>query len=115
MRLSWLRPAGTGSAGSASATAQRAGDVPATAGASGSPETSGSPDPPDGDGTQNAKDAKDAKGSADLEVTVVPGIGRYHLPGCILIRFLGAEDLNVMTKSAAAAAGCVPCKACRPE
>jgi len=48
-------------------------------------------------------------------VTVVPGIGRYHLPGCILIRFLGGEDLQVMTRQAAEASGCVPCKACRPE
>jgi hypothetical protein len=49
------------------------------------------------------------------EVTVVPGITRYHRAGCILIRFLGAEDLETMTKQAAEEAGCVPCKACRPE
>jgi hypothetical protein len=51
----------------------------------------------------------------DREVTVVPGIARYHVPGCILIRFLGADDLEVMTRQAAEDAGCVPCKACRPE
>jgi hypothetical protein len=52
---------------------------------------------------------------AASQVTVVPGIGRYHLADCILIRFLGADDLEVMTRQAAEAAGCVPCKACRPE
>ena len=45
----------------------------------------------------------------------MPGITRYHRAGCILIRFLGAEDLETMTKQAAEEAGCVPCKACRPE
>ena len=49
------------------------------------------------------------------EVTVVPGITRYHRAGCILIRFLSGEDLETMTKQAAEEAGCVPCKACRPE
>jgi hypothetical protein len=34
---------------------------------------------------------------------------------CILIRFLGPEDLESMTMQAAEDAGCVPCKACRPE
>jgi hypothetical protein len=48
-------------------------------------------------------------------VSVVPGITRYHLPACILIRFLGPEDLEVMTREAAEASGCVPCKACRPD
>jgi hypothetical protein len=46
---------------------------------------------------------------------VVPGIGRYHLADCILIRFLGPADLEVTTRDEAEAAGCVPCKACRPE
>jgi hypothetical protein len=46
---------------------------------------------------------------------VVPGITRYHRAGCILIRFLSGEDLETMTKQAAEEAGCVPCKACRPE
>jgi hypothetical protein len=51
----------------------------------------------------------------DLQVSVVPGIARYHLADCILIRFLGNEDLEVMTRQAAEDAHCVPCKACRPE
>jgi hypothetical protein len=47
-------------------------------------------------------------------VSVVPGIARYHVPDCILIRFLGEEDLETMSLPAAEAAGCVPCKACKP-
>jgi len=46
---------------------------------------------------------------------VVPGIARYHRSDCLLIRFLSADDLDVMTKEAAVADGCVPCKACRPD
>jgi hypothetical protein len=34
---------------------------------------------------------------------------------CILIRFLGEEDLETMSVQAAEEAGCVPCRACRPE
>jgi hypothetical protein len=48
-------------------------------------------------------------------VTVVPGIARYHRSGCTLIRFLGADDLEIMTREAAEAANCVPCRACRPD
>jgi hypothetical protein len=49
------------------------------------------------------------------EVTVVPGITRYHRGQCILIRFLGPEDLETMTLQAAEAASYTSCKACRPE
>jgi hypothetical protein len=57
------------------------------------------------------------KGRRDpsTEVIIVPGIARYHRNQCILIRFLGPEDLESMTMQAAEEAGCVPCKACRPE
>jgi hypothetical protein len=48
-------------------------------------------------------------------VRVVPGIARYHGSDCILIRFLAAEDLEIMSTAAAAASGCVPCKACHPD
>jgi hypothetical protein len=54
-------------------------------------------------------------GAPAAEVTIVPGIARYHRSECILIRFLGPEDLETMTRQAAEDAGCVPCKACRPE
>jgi hypothetical protein len=46
---------------------------------------------------------------------VVPGIARYHTADCILIRFLGNDDLETMTLQEAEKTGCVPCRACRPE
>jgi hypothetical protein len=46
---------------------------------------------------------------------VVPGIARYHKSGCILIRFLGEEDLQTMSRAAAEESGCVACRACRPD
>lgn len=49
------------------------------------------------------------------QVSVVPGITRYHKNDCLLIRFLSADDLEVMTRREAADAGCVPCKACKPD
>jgi hypothetical protein len=49
------------------------------------------------------------------EVTVVPGVPRYHNPHCLLIRFMGEGDLEKMTVSAARAAGCSPCRACLPD
>jgi hypothetical protein len=49
------------------------------------------------------------------EVTVVPGVPRYHDAGCILIRFMGEGDLEKKTLGAAAEAGCTPCRACLPD
>lgn len=48
-------------------------------------------------------------------VIVVQGVPRYHKNGCILIRFLGQSDLEQVTREAAEAAGCVPCRACQPD
>jgi hypothetical protein len=48
-------------------------------------------------------------------VIVVQGVPRYHKSGCILIRFLGQSDLEQLTREAAEAAGCVPCRACQPD
>jgi hypothetical protein len=45
---------------------------------------------------------------------VVPGIARYHKAGCILIRFLGEDDLEQMSRRDAEAADNVACRACRP-
>jgi hypothetical protein len=56
-----------------------------------------------------------AKTAAAEEVSVVPGIARYHKSGCILIRFLGEEDLQTMSRTAAEDSGFVPCRACRPD
>ncbi|MDX6395031.1 MAG: hypothetical protein QOJ73_6094 [Streptosporangiaceae bacterium] len=49
------------------------------------------------------------------DVTIVPGVARYHRSECILIRFLGPDDLEIMTRQAAEAGGCVPCRACVPD
>jgi hypothetical protein len=46
---------------------------------------------------------------------VVPGIARYHRSQCILIRFLGADDLETMTRKAAEDADFAPCRACQPD
>jgi hypothetical protein len=48
-------------------------------------------------------------------VIVVSGVPRYHRPGCILIRFLGQDDVESTTREAAEASGCVPCRACQPD
>ena len=49
------------------------------------------------------------------EVTVVPGVPRYHTPECLLIRFMGDGDLEKMTLGAARDSGCSPCRACLPD
>jgi hypothetical protein len=56
----------------------------------------------------------DAPG-ADSEVTVVPGVPRYHRAECILIRFMGEDDLDKTTLKSAIESGCTPCRACQPE
>jgi hypothetical protein len=59
----------------------------------------------------------DADGATppDDEVTIVPGVARYHRRGCILIRFLSDGDLETMTRREAEATELVPCKACQPD
>jgi hypothetical protein len=49
------------------------------------------------------------------QVILVPGVPRYHIDDCILIRFLSADDVESVTREAARAAGCVPCRACEPD
>jgi cytoskeletal protein RodZ len=56
-----------------------------------------------------------AEPDSDLEVTVVPGVPRFHNARCILIRFMGEGDLEKMTLAAAKEAGCTPCRACLPD
>jgi hypothetical protein len=65
-----------------------------------------------------AAGAGQAESSADAEaqqVSVVPGITRYHRGDCLLIRFLSPDDLEIMSRQAAIESGCVPCKACKPD
>ena len=72
----------------------------------------------DGPPAVAAADAEPAEAPAvDLtrEVTTVPGVPRYHDAHCILIRFMGEDDLEKMTLAAATEAGCTPCRACLPE
>ena len=73
-------------------------------------------EPEEKPGKPGAED-KDGSGATpmDGEVTVVPGVSRYHRRGCILIRFLSDGDLEIMTRGRAEAAGSVPCKACQPD
>jgi len=68
---------------------------------------------PDKPGT----DGGDGSGATPLdgEVTIVPGVSRYHRRGCILIRFLSDGDLETMARGEAEAAGSIACKACQPD
>ena len=43
-----------------------------------------------------------------MEVTVVPGVPRYHNARCILIRFMGDSDLDKMTLAAARTLAALP-------
>jgi hypothetical protein len=91
-----------------------------TAAEGGGPDTAG-PDEAGADRADSEGADSDGAGADETDegtgtmVSVVPGIARYHRADCLLIRFLGAEDLEVMTLPAAQASDCVPCKACRPE
>jgi heme exporter protein D len=88
-----------------------AGDSRERAAAGGTEDT---PETPVTAGTPDAGNAGDAAPAGE-EVTIVPGVARYHRRECILIRFLGDGDLGTMTRQAAQAAGSVPCKACQPD
>jgi hypothetical protein len=68
-----------------------------------------------GAGVADSEPVGGADAEAEIQVSVVPGIARYHKADCILIRFLSAEDLQTMTRQEAEASGCAPCRACRPE
>jgi hypothetical protein len=56
-----------------------------------------------------------AKPAGPVQVTVVPGVARYHRSECILIRFLGEGDLEILPKRDAVARGLVACRACQPD
>jgi hypothetical protein len=74
----------------------------------GAPESAA--EAPAGDGAA-AKPAPPGR----VEVTVVPGVARYHRSECILIRFLGAGDLETMTRQEAEDATMMACRACQPD
>ena len=95
-----------------------AGDI-APAGNAAPSEDAPSEDEPTDEATTITKAVAPASGAeSDLEVTevtVVPGVPRYHRASCILIRFMGDSDLDKMTVAAAKEAGCTPCRACLPD
>jgi hypothetical protein len=106
------RAGATGSAERAGATgsAERAGDKQAA----GSGADSGGGSGPRGAGASHKRRGGPAD-YLDEQVVIVPGVARYHRGGCILIRFLGGDDLETSTAREAEANGCVPCRACEPE
>jgi hypothetical protein len=68
------------------------------------------------DADEDAAESADARVSSGAqEVTVVPGVPRYHDPNCILIRFMPADDVQRMSVPEAEKAGCTPCRACQSE
>jgi len=60
-------------------------------------------------------EAEPAGPDPTMEVTVAPGVPRYHNAHCTLIRFMGDSDLDKMTLAAAREIGCTPCRACLPD
>jgi hypothetical protein len=65
-------------------------------------------------GKAGANDAGSSEGSPK-QVTVVQGVPRYHDEDCILIRFMGDDDVQKMTVRQATEAGCTPCRACHSD
>jgi hypothetical protein len=91
---------------------------PAESGSAGEPDDAGQPGA-DAKQTESGggpeKPAKPAKPTGPVQVTVVPGVARYHRAECILIRFLGADDLETMPKRQAVTDGLTACRACQPD
>jgi hypothetical protein len=67
------------------------------------------------DGEPAADNPAEKPATGRIEVTVVPGVARYHRSECILIRFLGAGDLEIMTRQEAEEAKFAACRACQPD
>jgi hypothetical protein len=79
-----------------------AGSGPAASGLTGADEGEAEPG--------NVRDPSGAQ-----QVSVVPGVPRYHDPNCILIRFMPTDDVQHMSVPEAEEAGCTPCRACQSE
>jgi hypothetical protein len=75
----------------------------------------GQPAVTDGPDSSGSEPAATAAAEPDQDVTVVPGVPRFHRSDCILIRFMGQGDLQRMPVERAREAGCTPCRACQPE
>jgi hypothetical protein len=89
--------------------------VPGTTPAASVPATRQPEQPEQPEQDKQAGQAGPAGPDPSTEVTVVPGVPRYHNATCILIRFMGDSDLDKMTRAAAREAGCTPCRACLPD
>jgi hypothetical protein len=74
----------------------------------------GAHDPKAATGGGAASEGVQDSTQASVQVLVVPGIARFHQADCILIRFLGEDDLQRMSRAEAEATGCAACRACRP-
>jgi hypothetical protein len=94
----------------ASATRVEEALVPATAEPSADQATA-----TDDQDSSGSEPAATAAAEPDQDVTVVPGVPRFHRSDCILIRFMGEGDLQRMPVERAKEAGCTPCRACQPE
>jgi hypothetical protein len=77
--------------------------------------TSGPADAEEGEAGDEAGTGDTGVSVGAQEVTVVPGVPRYHDPNCILIRFMPADDVRRMSVPEAEEAGCTPCGACQSE
>jgi hypothetical protein len=89
--------------------------VPGTTLAASAPATPQPEQPEQPEQDKQDGQAEPAGPDPSTEVTVVPGVPRYHNASCILIRFMGDSDLDKMTLAAAREAGCTPCRACLPD
>ena len=87
----------------------------AKAGSSGPAEADAATEAPAPNERQDAGQAAERERDDLKRITVVPGVPRYHNANCILIRFMGEDDLQKMTVPEATAAGCTPCRACQPD
>ena len=114
---------GQGTQREASEAAEGAGDqrAPGAGSGTGAGQTGPTPAAARDDDARGAAERGGAEESGSAPATdgnavvIVPGVARYHRPGCILIRFLGGEDLETSTAQAAEAKGCAPCRACEPD
>jgi hypothetical protein len=97
----------------ANADAARAGTPDATHAAEPAPGADAATDGADA-GEAGANDAGSSEGSPK-QVTVIPGVPRYHDENCILIRFMADDDVQKTTVQEATEAGCTPCRACQPD
>ena len=104
-----------GHGGPAEDTAERGPDSPASAERPAASAEADGAGPGEGAGPSKSTGPAESAASAEQTVIVVPGVPRYHRAECILIRFMGEDDLEQTPLEAAREAGCTPCRACQPD